>query len=170
LPAREASGADANSEIANPEGWNIINTLLRGLAEIPRGAASATGEPDRSPDTLGDAIARALETAGQHREAAVLRQQLAAPPVGAGTGERAQLAPSSQDRLEPLRRELQRELDAFLGERGLTTPATLLEDPALAEPRRELSGRLLRVLANAMPLLSAAQADGGSPPSSREPG
>jgi hypothetical protein len=156
LPAREQPVSGVEDEVPDPESWKIINTFLQGLAEIARATPPLPGEPTRVPRVLTEAIARALEGAGQHREAAALRQNLTTQPASASTGDHApptQPEPPARGALEPMRQELQREIEAFRKEKGIETNDAILDEPFLAEHGRELAGRLLRVLANTLPLL-----------------
>jgi hypothetical protein len=156
LPAREEPVSGVKDKGPEIDGSQIINTLLQGLSEIARTTPPLADETGRVPQVLTEAIARALETAGRHREAAALRQSVAAQPARASAGDNAPptgLQSQSPDALEPVRQELQRELDAFRQEKGIAATASLLEAPFLAEHGQALSGRLLRVLANALPLL-----------------
>jgi hypothetical protein len=156
LPAREEPVSDVKDKGLDAEGWKIINALLLGLAEIARSTPPLADQAGRVPRVLTEAIARALEAAGQHREAAALRQGVAAQPAGASTGDSAQhTEPEIHARaeLEPVRHELQRELEAFRKEKGVETNEAVLDESFLAEHGQELAGRLLRVLANTLPLL-----------------
>jgi hypothetical protein len=156
LPAREDPVSGVTDKAPDNEGWQVINALLQGLTEIARTTPPLADETGRAPQALGEAIARALETAGQHREAAALRQSVAAQPAGASIGDNAPHTGSEiqpRDALEPVRQELQREIDAFRKEKGIAADAALLDPSFLAEHGQELSARLLRVLANARPLL-----------------
>ncbi|HWU89999.1 MAG TPA: hypothetical protein VN253_22205 [Kofleriaceae bacterium] len=156
LPALEEPVSGVSDKVPDAEGWKIVNALLQGLAEIARGTPPPADGPGRVPTALAEAIARALEAAGRHREAAALRQDVAARPARASTGDSARHTESElhpPDALEPVRHELQRELDAFRTEKGIETQEALLTAPFLAEHGQELAGRLLRVLANARGLL-----------------
>lgn len=155
-PAREAPVSGVKDQDLDAEGWKIINVLLLGLAEIARGTPPLANEAGRVPRALTEAIARTLEAAGRHREAAALRQSAATQPASASPGDSAQHAEpesGSRDALEPVRQELQRALDAFRKEKGIETTAAVLDESFLAEHGQELAGRLLRVLANTLPLL-----------------
>lgn len=156
LPAREAPVSGVKDQGLDAEGWKIINTLLQGLAEIARRTPPLADEAGLAPRTLTEAIARTLETAGRHREAAALRQSVATQPASASPGDNAQHTEPelhARDPLEPVRHELQRELEAFRKEKGIETNEAILGESFLAEHGRELAGRLLRVLANTLPLL-----------------
>jgi hypothetical protein len=134
----------------------LIHAFFQSLAEISRSTPPLPDDTGRLPRALTEALARTFEGAGQHREAAALRQKLVAPPAGASTGDAAppaEPALAAPDPLEPVRHELQRELDAFRKEKGLETNEALLAESSLAAHGPELAGRLLRVLANALPLL-----------------
>lgn len=175
LPAREAP-AGVKEAGMDAEGWRIVNTLLQGLTEIARTSPAPAHQSGSTPQVLTDALTRALETAGRHPEAAALQQAVAAQLGAAGNagsaagnaGSAAGNAASaprtepelpSQDALEPVRQELQREIDAFRAEKGIAPEVPLLDARFLAEHAQELSARLLRVLANALPRLRPAAQD-----------
>ena len=172
LPAREEPVSGAKDKGLDPEEWKVINTFLLGLTKLARSTPplpDPSGQvPGRVPEVLTEAIARALEGAGQHRDAAALRQKLATPPAGASTGEGApptELEIHAPDKLEPVRDELQRVLEAFRKEKGIEPSKAILDAAFLAEHGQELAGRLLRVLANALPLLKPmGEAGPGSGP------
>jgi hypothetical protein len=156
LPARGDQVSSATDKGLDAEGWQIINTLLLGLTEIARAAPPPADRSGHLPQVLTEAIARALETAGQHREAAALRQKVATLPAGVPTGDSGpHTEPESRppDALEPVRQELQRELDAYRAEKGIDASTSILDAAFLADHGPELAGRLMRVLANARPLL-----------------
>jgi len=162
LPPREAPVSGDKGESPDPAEWKIINTFLAGLAEVARRAPPPADKSGRIPEVLTEAIARALEGAGRHPEAAALRQQQAAQQAGASAGDDARHAAlelSPPDKLEPLRQELQREIDAFRKEKGIETEEAIVGEAFLAEHGQELSGRLLRVLANTFPQLRSMVQD-----------
>jgi hypothetical protein len=156
LPARAESVPGATDKGMNTEGAKVINTFLQGLTEIARTTPPPADGAGRLPQVLTESIARALESAGQHREAAALRQLPATQPASVSTGADAQPAEpgrTAPDELEPVRQELQREIDAFRTEKAIATDVAILDESFLAEHGQELAGRLLRVLANALPRL-----------------
>lgn len=181
MPAREAPVSDAKAQGLDSEDWKIINTFLIGLTELARTTApladkSKTGSVQ---EVLTESIAQSLEAAGQSGDAAALRQKVAELPPGAGTGtgDRAQptgLAPVSPDQLEPVRQELQREIDAYRTEKGLDPNAAITDKAFLTEHGQELSGRLLRILANALPqlrpMLQSLSGSGAGPDTSSSSG
>ena len=179
LPAREAPVSDANAKGLDSEDWKIINTFLIGLTQLARTTAPLADQSKGGSvqEVLTESIAQSLEAAGQQRDAAALRQKVAALPADAGTGDGAQptgLAPVSPDQLEPVRQELQREIDAYRQEKGLEPSVSLTDKAFLAEHGQELSGRLLRILANALPqlrpLLHSLAGSGSGPGTSSSSG